>query len=343
MSHKTGQGLTHSGVMARFEFLAAGRPNSNSPEDCYRLKVMDSSIFNTKASRHFLLLVVLLGFPCFANAQAPNLFEVTAQALADPTNKTILIAAHRGGYQQDKRHGAPENSVANIDVAVGNTFHVYETDIRQTSDGVFVIVHDATLNRETNGMGPVEKMTAKEVGKLKKKFRDGTLSKSGVATFDAMLAAGKNKIHFKPDLKPGVVDSFDPLARLIHKHEMADAVFLRTEYKHLWKISKLFADGTPKVEVMFKVNNADQVKKVHEKCGPRTIQINVEKDEELSGEKIKAIKTAVALGMLVETHVYGDAEQTERLIESGVRMFHTSSPDKTLELLSKRKARSAKE
>lgn len=206
-----------------------------------------------------------------------------------------------------------------------------------------MIVHDETLDRETNGTGAVEKMTAEEVAKLKKKFGDGSLSDHSVATFEAMLAAGKNKIHFKPDLKPGVIDSFDQLARLIHKHEMSDAVFLRTDYKHLWKISKLFADRTPRVEVMFKVNNADQVKKVHEKCDPKTIQINVDKSEKLSEEKIKAIKTAVELGILVETHVYNDVQQTEKLIESGVRMFHSSNPDKTVELLKKLAAKATKD
>lgn len=304
---------------------------------------MNCSIDVATVTKHFLILVVSLAFPGLANSEAPSLFQTTAQALADPDSETILIAAHRGGWQNDKRDDAPENSLANIDVAIGKTFHIYETDIRQTSDGIFVVVHDATLNRESNGTGPVEDMTAKEVGRLKKKFRDGTVSQHSVATFEAMLVAGKNKTHFKPDLKPGVVDSFDQLARLIHKHEMSESVFLRTEYKHLWKISKLFAEGTPKVEVMFKVNDADQVKKVHEECNPRTIQINVEKDERLSSEKIKAIRTAVGLGMLVETHVYNDVQQTERLIESGVRMFHSFSPEETLELINKRRATAIEE
>ena len=123
------------------------------------------------------------------------------------------------------------------------------------------------------------------------------------------------------------------MARLIHKQEMAEQVFLRTEYKHLWKIEKLFAAGTPRVEVMFKVNDAAQVRKVHEKCASKTIQINIQKGEKLSDVQIKAIETAVGLGMLVETHVYNDFQQAEQLINSGVRMFHTSSPDAMLKFL----------
>lgn len=80
--------------------------------------------------KSFLLLVLMLGFPGLANSQAPSLFKTTAQALAAPEDKTILIAAHRGGRHSDKKDNAPENSVANIDVAVRKTFHIYETDIR---------------------------------------------------------------------------------------------------------------------------------------------------------------------------------------------------------------------
>ena len=62
----------------------------------------------------------------------------------------------------------------------------------------------------------------------------------------------------------------------------------------------------------------------------KTIQINVERDEILSPAKIEAIQTAVKLGLLVETHSYGDPAQREALIEAGVRMFHTAIPDETL-------------
>ncbi len=42
---------------------------------------------------------------------------------------------------------------------------------------------------------------------------------------------------------------------------------------------------------------------------PRTIQINFDKGEKLSAEKRAAIRTAVDLGMLVQTPSYGDAAQ----------------------------------
>lgn len=288
-----------------------------------------------------LICLLLFGFPCLANSQSPTAFQKTQQALANPADTTVLVAAHRGGYSKDRQNKAPENSITNLELAVSKGFHVYETDIRQTSDGVFVIVHDATLDRETNGTGPVEKMKAADVNRLRKKFRDGSLSGQTVATLDAMLAAGKGKIYFKADLKPGVIESFDQLAKLIHKHKVADQVFLRTEFRHLWAIEKLFASGTPRVEVMLKVNSADQVEKVQKRLAPKTIQINIQKDEKLSKDKLEAIKAAKRHSILIETHIYNDDEQTEDLIKAGVRMFHTTKPEAAMKYLLNRTADSS--
>src|SRR5690606_29575057 len=45
----------------------------------------------------------------------------------------------------------------------------YETDVRMTSDGILVIMHDATLNRTTNGTGVVEEITADKIRAVRTK------------------------------------------------------------------------------------------------------------------------------------------------------------------------------
>jgi len=268
-------------------------------------------------------------------ARLPRLPDDGPNPSPEPVLETgvIQIAAHRGGYASDRKDRAPENSVANVEVAIRKGFDVYETDIRRTSDGHFVIVHDATLDRETNGNGPVENLTLPEVKKLRKRYRDGSLSDEPVATLEELLIAGKGRIHFKPDLKPGVLAHFDELAKVIAGLGMENEVFIRTSWKDTDAIAQAFAEGTPKVEVMFKVDRPDQVKVVAERFSPAAIQINFEKNETLSEEKRKAIRLARELGMIVETHAYGDEVQWSDLAEAGVRMFHTASPDKILEWL----------
>ena len=265
---------------------------------------------------------------CRASAPLASLVLVTP-SLAD----TVLVAAHRGGYANDRADAAPENSVANVAVAVTKGFDLYETDIQRTRDGVFVIVHDETLERETTGQGQVSDMTLPDLMTLRKRYRDGSVSEEKVATLEELLLAGKGRIRFKADLKPGLVDHFDALARLIHRLGMVDEILIRCSMKEAVEIERRFAAGTPGVEIMVKVDTAGQVREIAERFSPRTIQINVEKDAPLSPSQREAITTAVGLGMIVEAHSYSDPAQWEELVAAGVRMFHTTLPTETLQWL----------
>ena len=75
--------------------------------------------------------------------------------------KTILTSAHRGEH-----HHHPENSLPAIEAAAGAGVDYVELDIRTTSDGQLVLMHDATVNRMTNGKGKVAEMTFDEIRAL---------------------------------------------------------------------------------------------------------------------------------------------------------------------------------
>lgn len=73
----------------------------------------------------------------------------------------VGIAYHRGANRY-----APENTIPAIGTAVGLGADYVEVDIRTTQDGKFVLVHDGTLNRTTNGKGPVSAITAEGIAAL---------------------------------------------------------------------------------------------------------------------------------------------------------------------------------
>jgi glycerophosphoryl diester phosphodiesterase len=270
----------------------------------------------------FWSFVVLLAFP------------VLPDSLAGPSEKNhpdpVLVAAHRGGYANEITEGAPENSVANVEVAVRKGFDLYETDVVRTKDGVFVIIHDPTIDRETTGQGPTIDMTLADLKSLQKRFRDGSVSDEKVATVEELFLAGKGRIRFKPDLKFNAVDHFDELARLTHRLDMVDDVFFRCEYEEVDKIAAAFDAGAPKVEVMVRVLNADQVREIASRLSPRSIHIEVNRGGEITPEQLEAIQTALELGLLVQTHSFRDFDQLEALVKAGVRMVHTNNPDETL-------------
>lgn len=62
--------------------------------------------------------------------------------------------AHRGN-----RVACPENTLAAFRRALDDGADIIETDLHVTADGQFVCIHDATVDRTTDGSGPVAGMT----------------------------------------------------------------------------------------------------------------------------------------------------------------------------------------
>ncbi len=72
-----------------------------------------------------------------------------------------LIIGHRGAS-----HAAPENTLAAFRLALEEGADGIEFDVQPAADGVPVVIHDHTLNRTTNGRGPVDRLPAAELGRL---------------------------------------------------------------------------------------------------------------------------------------------------------------------------------
>lgn len=74
--------------------------------------------------------------------------------LALPNRPKPYIMAHRGN-----RVACPENTLAAFRRALAEGADILETDLHLTRDGVFVCLHDATVDRTTDGHGPVAALT----------------------------------------------------------------------------------------------------------------------------------------------------------------------------------------
>lgn len=79
---------------------------------------------------------------------------------ADPSSNT-KACAHRGDQKV-----APENTIPAIVSAVKKGAPQIEFDVHLTRDGRLVIIHDATVNRTTDGKGAVAEMMFDEIRKL---------------------------------------------------------------------------------------------------------------------------------------------------------------------------------
>ena len=70
----------------------------------------------------------------------------------------ILVAGHRGVMAQ-----YPENTEVSFQAAIDLGCDMIETDLRMTRNGHIVLIHDATVDRTSDGHGTVAEMALDEL------------------------------------------------------------------------------------------------------------------------------------------------------------------------------------
>lgn len=78
-----------------------------------------------------------------------------------PQNNKPLVLAHRG----EKIH-APENTLAAFEMAASHGADGVEFDVKLSSDGQVVVIHDQTVDRTTNGKGKVKDLPLAQLREL---------------------------------------------------------------------------------------------------------------------------------------------------------------------------------
>jgi glycerophosphoryl diester phosphodiesterase len=78
-----------------------------------------------------------------------------------PGNVEPLIIGHRGAAGQE-----PENTLRAVQAAIDAGADGVEIDVHLTLDRIPIIIHDSTLDRGTNGTGPVSAYTFNEIQKM---------------------------------------------------------------------------------------------------------------------------------------------------------------------------------
>ncbi|MCP5521416.1 MAG: glycerophosphodiester phosphodiesterase family protein [Verrucomicrobiales bacterium] len=126
---------------------------------------------------------------------------------------SFVVIAHRGDHTV-----VPENTLAAIERAAAAGADFVEIDARQTRDGHFVLMHDGSVERTTDGKGAVRDLTLAEVKALT--VRDARHLKpplQGVPTFQEALDAMHGRINLYLDFKEG---SRELAVKLLRQHDM---------------------------------------------------------------------------------------------------------------------------
>jgi glycerophosphoryl diester phosphodiesterase len=119
----------------------------------------------------------------------------------------VRVVAHRGGALL----GPPENTLPAIEKAIQIGADLIEIDIRQTKDGALVLMHDTTVDRTTDGSGPISQMTLSEVRRLRVSDSNGRDIR--VPTLEEALKTMKGRIDADLDYKDGNLEKLITIVR----------------------------------------------------------------------------------------------------------------------------------
>lgn len=184
--------------------------------------------------------------------------EVSAQNSIEPI---LTISAHRGNSL-----AAPENTLATFRNVLAMGVELIEIDVRTSSDGALVILHDGNLDRTTSGQGPIKNFTLKEIKKLSAgKGYGEEFAKEQIPTLEetAKLIFKWNKKHAQKtfiyvDCKQVAAQ---PLIDLLKKYKLAEqSVFYGNDsflmsLKQVYPQAKLLPALKSKEEIAAKVQN----------------------------------------------------------------------------------------
>lgn len=149
-----------------------------------------------------------------------NRAEKIVAEIHNPKSKNVVVISHRGDWRN-----YPENSIPAIESVIRMGVDVMELDLKKTKDGILVLSHDKTLDRCTNGKGPVSDYTLAEIKQLRLKRAHGVTTDSlRMPTLEEALAVCKDRIVVNVDQG---FEFYDEVLAITEKLGVTDQILIK--------------------------------------------------------------------------------------------------------------------
>lgn len=262
-----------------------------------------------------------------------------AQDVAQQKAIRPLVMAHRGGAGL-----WPENTMLAFERARDLGVDVIELDVHSTSDGVLVVMHDAMVDRTTNGTGRINDLTLAEIKKLDAGYRWSTDElKSfpwrgrGVAvpTLDEVFTR-LPEMRFNIEPKQESPSLAKPLCRMIREKGRANKVvvgsFRQTVLDEFRRECPEVATSASPAEV----SEFMRVYKAKSDAAYRPVMKALQVPEYIGGVQLlnrDFVESAHLRNLQVHAWTVNESESMKRLIDIGVDGIMTDYPDRLMSLL----------
>ncbi|MCB8978801.1 MAG: glycerophosphodiester phosphodiesterase [Ardenticatenaceae bacterium] len=283
------------------------------------------------------LLLVLYGTLAWQAQPVPEYSFFTQQ-------DGVMVIAHQGGEGL-----RPSNTLAAFDNAMELGVDVLEMDIHQTKDGAIVLMHDATVDRTTDGSGAIKEMMLAEIRALDAGYYwtddDGvTYPYRGqgiqVPTLEELFQRYPD-MRMNIEIKQETPSMVRPFCDLIHDYNMQDKILVATFHKAT--VEEFRADCPdvitsmvePEIQLFFGLN-AVYLGALFQAPGtafqvPTTSSLPVIGEVDVITERF--VRVAHSHNIQVHAWTINETAEMERLIALGVDGIITDRPDLLLEVI----------
>lgn len=128
---------------------------------------------------------------------------------------SVFISGHRGGREE----GYPENSLEGFQNVLTHAPAFFEVDPRLTKDSIIVLMHDATLDRTTTGVGFLRDLTRDQLKSVRLKDSKGNITPYSVPTLEEVIIWCKAKTIINLDKKDVPMEMIVDLIRRLHAED----------------------------------------------------------------------------------------------------------------------------
>jgi glycerophosphoryl diester phosphodiesterase len=168
------------------------------------------------------------------------------------TTLALMVIAHRGASSY-----APENTLAAFDLALQMGVRHIELDVDFTSDDHIVVIHDDTVDRTTNGSGPVTIHTLAALrGFDAGSWFGAKFAGERIPMFDEVLERYKGRVHIHTEIKGHSPYLSQRTADLIRKHGMEEQVTITSFQNMRLEEIRAYAPELPTGWLVVEVSDA---------------------------------------------------------------------------------------
>ncbi len=269
--------------------------------------------------------------------------KAAERAVLRRENSPVVVFAHRGGGGLH-----PENTLGAFEYSAKMGVDALELDVHGTADGALVVMHDADVERTTDGRGKVSELTLETVKTLDAGYRFSTddgrtfpfrARKITVPTLAEIFAAFP-EMTFNIEPKQETPSIIAPLCSLIRARKMTEKVIVGSFRQ---SIIDEFRRECPEVATAASPSEATEFltlskSGLSESYSPPMQALQIPENlGSLSVVTEDFVSNAHRKNLKVHVWTINETANMQRLINLGVDGIMTDYPDRLLNLLKRAK------